>query len=64
MLVCSLHGYMEEAEEIGVKPFRRVLLLVNPVGGKGKGRAIVKDQVLPLLEAAGCIVDVQGELLD
>ena len=38
-------------------PFRRVLLLVNPVGGKGKARSIVQEQVMPLLEAAGCKVD-------
>lgn len=45
----------------GVKPFRRVLLLVNPVGGKGKAKAIVRDDVLPVLEAAGCVVEVRGE---
>jgi sphingosine kinase len=39
------------------KPFRHVLLLVNPVGGKGKARSIVNEQVMPLLEAAGCKVD-------
>jgi diacylglycerol kinase family enzyme len=39
-----------------------VLLLVNPVSGKGKGKAIVREQVLPLLEAAGCIVDLKGEV--
>ncbi|KAK4689535.1 sphingosine kinase, partial [Tremellales sp. Uapishka_1] len=39
------------------KPYRRVLLLVNPVGGKGKGRQIVKETVVPLLEAAGCSVE-------
>lgn len=44
----------------GVKPYRRVLVLVNPVGGKGKGRAIVKESVVPLLEAAGCRVEVRG----
>lgn len=38
------------------QPYRRVLLLVNPVGGKGKARSIVKEKVLPLLEAAGCKV--------
>lgn len=43
------------------KPFRKVLLLVNPVGGKGKARAIVKDTVVPLLEAAGCLVELIGE---
>jgi sphingosine kinase len=36
-------------------------MLVNPVGGKGKARAIVKDSVLPMLEAAGCIVTIMGK---
>jgi sphingosine kinase len=35
--------------------------LVNPVGGKGKARAIVRDSVRPILEAAGCIVDMKGD---
>lgn len=35
-------------------------MLVNPVGGKGKSRAIVKESVVPLLEAAGCHVEVKG----
>lgn len=39
------------------KPYRRVLLLVNPVGGKGKAPTIVKDEIAPVLEAAGCQVD-------
>jgi len=47
--------------DTGLKPFRRVLLLVNPAGGKGKARATVKDIVIPVLEAAGCVVDMRGE---
>lgn len=46
----------------GSQPGRKVLLLVNPVGGKGKSRATVKNDVLPILEAAGCMVEVRGEL--
>ena len=46
-----------------VKPFRRVLVLVNPVGGKGKAKAIVRDTVLALLEAAGCVVETRGMLV-
>ncbi|WVQ82967.1 hypothetical protein IAT38_005103 [Cryptococcus sp. DSM 104549] len=42
-----------------IKPFRRVLLLVNPVGGKGKAKSIVSGTALPILEAAGVIVDVK-----
>ena len=41
------------------KPLRRVLLLVNPIGGKGKSRQIVKSTVLPILHAAGCHVEVK-----
>ncbi|ORX40105.1 ATP-NAD kinase-like domain-containing protein [Kockovaella imperatae] len=40
------------------KPHRRILLLVNPVGGKGKARSTVKTVVLPILEAAGCKVEM------
>jgi sphingosine kinase len=36
-----------------------VLLLVNPVGGKGKGMAIAKQTIIPILEAAGCKVDMR-----
>lgn len=43
------------------KPYRRVLLVVNPVGGRGKGRQIVRNVALPIFEAAGCTVDLVGE---
>jgi sphingosine kinase len=39
------------------------LVLVNPVGGKGKARSIVKETVVPILQAAGCLVDVRGEVI-
>lgn len=42
---------------------KRALVLVNPVGGKGKARSIVKETVLPILEAAGCKVTMMGESL-
>ncbi|GMK53631.1 hypothetical protein CspeluHIS016_0102170 [Cutaneotrichosporon spelunceum] len=41
------------------KPYRNVLLLVNPVSGKGKGVTIAKHTIIPTLEAAGCKVDVR-----
>lgn len=44
-----------------MKPGRRVLVLVNPVGGKGKAKAVVKETVMPILEAAGCHVELIGE---
>jgi sphingosine kinase len=46
---------------IDVTPRKRVLVLVNPVGGKGKARSIVKETVLPILEAAGCTVTMMGQ---
>nr|ODN99905.1 D-erythro-sphingosine kinase [Cryptococcus depauperatus CBS 7855] len=42
-----------------IKPFKRVLILVNPVGGKGKARSIVHDTVVPILSAAGCVTDLR-----
>ncbi|OCF42065.1 D-erythro-sphingosine kinase [Kwoniella heveanensis CBS 569] len=43
----------------GLKPGKRVLLLVNPVGGKGKAKSIVHNTVVPILQAAGCNVDLR-----
>lgn len=40
-------------------PYRNVLLLINPIGGKGKAPSICKNTVIPILEAAGCKVQVQ-----
>lgn len=34
---------------------------MNPIGGKGKSKKVVKETVMPILEAAGCKVDVRGE---
>jgi len=46
---------------IDVQARKRVLVLVNPVGGKGKARSIVKETVLPIFEAAGCAVTMMGK---
>ncbi|WRT67773.1 uncharacterized protein IL334_004746 [Kwoniella shivajii] len=43
----------------GIKRGKKVLLLVNPVGGKGKAKSIVHDTVMPILEAAGCDIDLR-----
>ncbi|WWC62565.1 uncharacterized protein I303_105161 [Kwoniella dejecticola CBS 10117] len=43
----------------GIKRNKRVLLLVNPVGGKGKAKSIVHDTVLPILQSAGCQVELR-----
>ncbi|WVR06330.1 hypothetical protein IAU60_003361 [Kwoniella sp. DSM 27419] len=43
----------------GLQASKRVLLLVNPVGGKGKAKSIVHNTVIPILEAAGCQVDLR-----
>lgn len=44
----------------GVKRGRKVALLLNPIGGKGKARELVKSVALPILEAAGLQVEVYG----
>ena len=46
---------------VDAQPKKRVLVLVNPVGGKGKAKSIVKETVLPIFEAAGCTVTMMGE---
>lgn len=43
----------------GVKPCRRLKVLVNPVGGPGKARQLFQTKIRPILEAAGCYLDVQ-----
>ena len=37
---------------------RRLKVLVNPKSGTGTGRATWKERALPLIEAAGCELDV------
>lgn len=41
-----------------VKPYRRVKVLINPVGGPGKGRQLFESRARPILEAAGCKLDI------
>ncbi|KAK6908188.1 hypothetical protein I203_102189 [Kwoniella mangroviensis CBS 8507] len=43
----------------GIKRDKKVLLLVNPVGGKGKAKSIVHDIVLPILQATECQIDLR-----
>jgi sphingosine kinase len=53
--------YLEQSDVfVGVKPGRKVALLLNPIGGKGKARELVKTIALPILEAAGLQVEVYG----
>lgn len=40
---------------------RRLLVIVNPKGGKGKARELYLREVLPLLEAAGITVTMLGK---
>ncbi|KAF5377073.1 hypothetical protein D9757_007739 [Collybiopsis confluens] len=42
----------------GVKPNRRLKVLVNPHGGVGKAVAIFNKSIEPVLRAAGCILDI------
>ncbi|SNX87852.1 related to LCB5 - sphingolipid long chain base kinase [Melanopsichium pennsylvanicum] len=41
-----------------IKPYRRVKVLINPVGGPGKGRQLFESRARPILEAAGCKLDI------
>lgn len=34
--------------------------MLNPIGGKGRARQLVKTVALPILEAAGLYVEVYG----
>lgn len=42
-----------------VKPYRRLKVLINPVGGPGKARQLFQAKVRPILEAAGCVLDIE-----
>ncbi|KIK57780.1 hypothetical protein GYMLUDRAFT_246764 [Collybiopsis luxurians FD-317 M1] len=42
----------------GIKPNRRLKILINPHGGVGKGVAIFNKHVEPVLRAAGCSLDI------
>lgn len=44
-----------------VKPFRRLHVVLNPKGGKGTGEKLWRSTVHPILEAAGCQIDLTGE---
>lgn len=41
-----------------VKPYKRIKVLINPAGGPGKGRQLFDSRARPILEAAGCKLDV------
>jgi sphingosine kinase len=61
-------GLVEEAKEwsqklmeqayTGVKPYRKLKVLINPVGGPGKALQLFASRIRPVLEAAGCILDL------
>ena len=44
----------------GTSRGRRVRLLVNPIGGKGKAVSLVNMLALPVFKAAGCEVEIIG----
>lgn len=41
-----------------VKAYKRVKVLINPVGGPGKARQLFESRARPILEAAGCRLDI------
>ena len=47
-----------EAAYTNVKPYRKLKVLINPVGGPGKALPLFQSRIRPVLEAAGCIMNV------
>lgn len=43
----------------GVKPNRRLRVLLNPIGGKGKAKQLWETEISPVLRAAACVVHVE-----
>lgn len=41
------------------EPYRRVLVICNPMGGQGRGRRVLREKVEPVLRAARCHIQVQ-----
>ena len=41
-----------------LKPYRRLRVIINPVGGPGKASLLFRTRVRPILEAAGCKLDI------
>lgn len=46
----------------GVKPNRRLRVLLNPIGGRGKAKQLWETEISPVLRAAACVVKVEREL--
>jgi len=41
-----------------IKPYRKLKVLINPVGGPGKALQLFQSRIRPVLEAAGCTLDL------
>lgn len=46
--------------EVTKRP-RKLAVFVNPIGGKGKGKQVCDQTVVPVLQLAGIQTDVVGE---
>ncbi|CEQ39551.1 SPOSA6832_01084, partial [Sporobolomyces salmonicolor] len=58
---CAVDEWCREAEErayTGVKRHRKLHVIVNPAGGKGKAKSIWQEAIQPVFEAAGSEFDV------
>ncbi|GAA5983645.1 hypothetical protein JCM10908_000365 [Rhodotorula pacifica] len=59
--VAKAQRWCKSAEEHayeGVKRYPKLHCVVNPIGGKGKAKAVWNEAVKPIFEAAGCQFDV------
>ncbi|CEP24544.1 LCB4 [Cyberlindnera jadinii] len=42
----------------GTSPYKRVMVILNPHGGQGKAIDLFMTRAKPILDAAGCVVDI------
>lgn len=48
-----------QAAYSNVKPYKKLKVLINPIGGTGKAMTLFPTRIRPVLEAAGCTLDVE-----
>ncbi|MCO5553567.1 hypothetical protein L7F22_007090 [Adiantum nelumboides] len=46
-------------DSFSVSPFRRLKILINPIGGQGKSVSLFEQKVRPILEASGCKLSIE-----
>jgi sphingosine kinase len=54
----AVEGVSGHIESVCRHPRKRMLIIINPKSGKGNSERLVKEQCLPILEAAGATVEL------